>query len=97
MTIPAYPSIRFKVINAHGSTQIVTGPAALVGIDVGVSGGTGELLSVYDGVGATNLLFTMEASTGRSFDTHELPLANGLYATLAGSGQPASVAIWYRA
>ena len=93
---PAAPATQHFNTNAHGNYQVFSGAGHLLGVDVGQSGGTGEALSLYDSVGATTgLIIAMDASTGRSFNTYSLPIANGLYVTLLGAGQSASVAIWY--
>jgi hypothetical protein len=88
------PSNHF-FITAHGSGQIITGPGTLLGIDVGTSGGTNENCNIYDGVGAVNLLFTFDATTGRSFDMHHYRFNNGLYYELTGTGTSAKLVIWF--
>jgi len=88
---------KFATLNAHGGVQILTGRGWLLGVVVGTVGGSGEVLSIYDGVGASGLLFTLDATTGRSFECYQLPIQNGLYASLAGSGNAASILVWYQA
>jgi len=87
---------KFLNISANGTTVIKRGPGRLQGVNIGVAGAAGNLLTLFDNTaGSGTPIATINTTAINAFDYRDVNFNNGLTAVLA-TGTAANVTILFQ-